>query len=86
MSLREPRFPAKNDHSLVVLQRAHQEMARTGAKTVDFRAICTMTSIPHDLRIRLLKTLVDKGYVTKEAGDMVRLTKSGMALAAAPLA
>lgn len=86
MSLREPRFTTKNNHLQVVLQRAHQEMARTGDKAVDFRSICTMVSIPHDLRIVLLKTMVDKGYVTKEAGDLIRLTKSGTALAVAPLA
>lgn len=85
MSLREPRFTTKNNHLQVVLQRAHQEMARTGDKAVDFRAICTMVSIPHDLRRALLATMVDKGYVTKEAGELIRLTKSGTALAVAPL-
>jgi predicted transcriptional regulator len=86
MSLREPRFTTKNNHVQVVLHRAQQEMARTGNKSVDFRAICTMVSIPHDLRQALLKTLIEKGYVTRESGELIQLTKSGTALAVAPLA
>jgi hypothetical protein len=86
MSLREPHFKPKTNHVQLVLQRLYQEAPTPTGKATDFRAICTMVSIPHDLRAALLRTLVDKGYVTEEAGGMIRITKAGANLALTPLA
>ncbi|CAA9564727.1 MAG: hypothetical protein AVDCRST_MAG18-1380 [uncultured Thermomicrobiales bacterium] len=85
MSLHEPHFKPKNNHVQLVLHRLHQEAPTATGKAIDFRTICTMVSIPHDLRAALLKTLVEKGYVTREAGDMIRITKAGTNVAMTPL-
>lgn len=85
MSLREPHFKPKNNHVHLVLHRLHQEAPTATGKAIDFRTICTMVSIPHDLRAALLRTLVEKGYVTQEAGGAIRITKAGTNLAVTPL-
>jgi predicted methyltransferase len=86
MSLREPHFKPKTNHVQLVLQRLHQQAPTPAGRGADFRALCTMVSIPHDLRSALLRTLVDKGYVTVEAGETIRITKAGTNLAMTPLA
>lgn len=86
MSLREPHFKPKTNHMQLVLHRLHQQAPTPASRAFDFRAICTMVSIPHDLRGALLRTLVEKGYVTEEAGEMIRITKAGVNLAVTPLA
>ena len=85
MSLREPHFTPKTNHVQLVLQRLHQQAPTPAGRGADFRALCTMVSIPHDLRGALLRTLVDKGYVTVEAGETIRITKAGTNLAMTPL-
>jgi hypothetical protein len=45
-----------------------------------------MVSIPRDLRAGLLKTLVGKGYVKAEGGDLVSITAAGTKLASSPFA
>ena len=86
MSLREPHFKPKTNHVQLVLHRLHQQAPTPAGRGVDFRALCTMVSIPHDLRAGLLQTLVDKGYVTQEANETIRITKAGTNLALTPLA
>lgn len=85
MSLREPHFTPKTNHVQLVLQRLHQQAPTPAGRGVDFRAICTMVSIPHDLRGALLRTLVEKGYVTEEAGGLIRITKAGANIAVTPI-
>lgn len=86
MSLREPHFTPKTNHVQLVLQRLQQQAPTPTGRGTDFRALCTMVSIPHDLRDALLRTLVDKKYVTEEAGGLIRITKAGANLAVIPLA
>jgi predicted transcriptional regulator len=86
MSLREPNFRPANRHVKLVIDRLHRETTARARQTISFRVLCTAVSIPHDLRAKLLLTLVAEGYVTREDGDdEIRLTKAGTKLAIAPL-
>jgi DNA-binding IclR family transcriptional regulator len=85
MSLREPNFRPANRHVKLVLDRLHRETTASSRQTISFRTLCTAVSIPHDLRARLLQTLLAEGYVTREDDDEIRLTKAGTKLATSPL-
>ena len=68
------------------LLRLHRNSVRGTPATVAFSTLCATLSVPTELRARLLKKLVDEGYVTEESLGQVRLTEAGIALATAPLA
>ncbi|HET8626235.1 MAG TPA: hypothetical protein VFL91_02390 [Thermomicrobiales bacterium] len=63
-----------------ILARLQRETARGTPPTVAFAALCTALTVPADLRGRLLRRLLDAGYVTEEGGR-VRLTEAGAACA-----
>jgi hypothetical protein len=86
MSLREPRRKHETDHSQRLLERLQRELTDRGRKTSSFSAVCDMVAIPRDLRAALLKTLVGKGYIKAEGGDLVSITPAGTKLASSPFA
>lgn len=63
------------------LVRLRRETSRGTPVTVAFAALCTALAVPTDLRARLLRRLLDEGYVTEEGGQ-VRLTEAGTAYVA----
>ena len=68
------------------LLRLHRDSVRGTPVTVAFSTLCAALSVPTELRARLLKRLVDEGYVTEELLGQVRLTEAGITLATSPLA
>lgn len=68
------------------LLRLHRNSVRGAPVTVAFSALCAALNVPPELRARLLKRLVDEGYVTEEDLGQVRLTEAGIALVTSPLA
>jgi Mn-dependent DtxR family transcriptional regulator len=66
------------------LLRLHRDSVRGTPVTVAYSALCTTLSVPNELRARLLKKLVDEGYVTEERLGQVRLTEAGVTLATSP--
>jgi hypothetical protein len=50
---------------------------------MDFGTVCDTTSIPRDLRAKLLLHLLSEHYITRE-GDRVRITEAGKLLASSP--
>jgi hypothetical protein len=61
-----------------LLVRLQQETRRGTPLTMAFSTLCTTLAIPTELRARLLRRLLDEGYVTEERG-YVQLTKAGTA-------
>ena len=68
------------------LLRLHRDSVRGTPATTAFSTLCAALSVPTELRARLLKKLVDEGYVTEESLGQVRLTEAGIALVISPLA
>ncbi|HEU5326538.1 MAG: hypothetical protein ACTHMJ_06310 [Thermomicrobiales bacterium] len=64
-----------------LLVRLQHETRRGKPLTVAFSALCTSLAVPTDLRTRLLRRLLDEGYVTEERG-YVQLTTAGSAFLA----
>jgi Mn-dependent DtxR family transcriptional regulator len=68
------------------LLRLHRDSVRGAPVTMAFSTLCAALSVPTELRARLLKRLVDEGYVTEERLGQVRLTEAGIAAATSSLA
>lgn len=66
----------------LVLGSLQRETRRGTPATLAFSAVCMALRIPHELRHRLLRTLVDEGYVTEETVGQVRITDAGARLVA----
>jgi len=66
------------------LARLHRESVRGKPFTMPFATLCAALRVPTELRARLLRKLVDEGYVTEESIGQVRLTEAGIALVTAP--
>jgi hypothetical protein len=65
------------------LARIHRESQRGMASPVPFATVCIGLNIPSDLHARLLRRLVDVGYVTEVSVGWVLLTAGGIAQVAA---
>jgi hypothetical protein len=63
----------------LLLGRLRRETSKDGRTSLGFATLCSLLSIPADLRPRLLRRLVDEGYVTEEQG-MICLTTAGARL------
>lgn len=65
------------------LVRLHRESVRGMGSPVPFATVCIGLNIPSDLHARLLRRLVDAGYVTEVSVGRILLTAAGAAQAAA---
>jgi Mn-dependent DtxR family transcriptional regulator len=68
------------------LARLHRESVRGKPFAMPFATLCATLRVPTELRARLLRKLVDEGYVTEESIGQVRLTEAGITLATSPAA
>jgi hypothetical protein len=59
------------------LARIHREAKRGMAAPVPFATVCIGLNVPSDLHSRLLRHLVDLGYVTEISVGRVQLTEAG---------
>jgi predicted methyltransferase len=64
----------------LVLTRLQRDTGKGVLTTLAFSTLCITLSIPHELRHRLLRTLLDAGYVTEEEGGQIRITEAGAQL------
>jgi len=60
-----------------VLARIHREAQRGKDAPVPFATVCIGLNVPSDLHSRLLRHLVDMGYVTETSVGRVQLTEAG---------
>ena len=65
------------------LARLHRESRRGMPSPVPFATVCIGLNIPSELRARLLRRLVDAGYVTEVSVGRILLTAAGVAQVAA---
>jgi hypothetical protein len=77
MSLHEPHCTYATDYAQCLLERLQREAAAGSRLAGSHAGLCDVTSIPRDLRARLLDELVRLGYVTREGRDRIRLTARG---------
>jgi hypothetical protein len=82
MSLREPYIKRDTNYAQRLLVRFQREVLDRGRKVSSFPKLCDMAAIPRDLRAALLQTLVLRGHVQPEGGDLVSLTAAGTQQAA----
>jgi hypothetical protein len=82
MSLREPYIKRETNYAQRLLVRFQREVLDRGRKVSSFPKLCDMAAIPRDLRAALLQTLVLRGHVQPEGGDLVSLTAAGTQQAA----
>lgn len=59
------------------LARIHREAKRGMAAPVSFATVCIGLKVPSDLHSRLLRHLIDMGYVTEASVGRVQLTEAG---------
>jgi hypothetical protein len=65
------------------LARIHRESQRGMSSPVPFATVCIGLNIPSDLHARLLRRLIDAGYLTEVTVGRVLLTAAGLAQVAA---
>lgn len=68
------------------LARLNRESVRGKPFTMSFATLCAALRVPTEVRARLLRKLVDEGYVTEESIGQVRLTEAGITMATSPAA
>jgi hypothetical protein len=66
-----------------VLARIHRESQRMMASPIPFATVCTGLNFLSDLHARLLRRLIEVGYVTEVGIGRVLLTAAGSAQVAA---
>src|SRR2546423_9979198 len=81
MSLHEPHHTRATDYAQRLLDRLHREVIAGSSIARSYVGLCDATSIPRDLRTKLLDELVGRGYVTREGQDRIQLTTRGTQLA-----
>jgi|tagenome__1003787_1003787.scaffolds.fasta_scaffold11539042_1 hypothetical protein len=64
----------------LLLSRLQRETSKGGRTSLGFATLCILLSIPADLRPRLLRRVVDEGYVTEEEDGKICLTTAGARL------
>jgi DNA-binding IclR family transcriptional regulator len=84
MSLREPKHRRSPDYTRAFLDQLQRELHDKGRKDASFVELCDRASIPRDLRVRLMNSLLSEKYVTRN-GDQVSITPLGTKMATAPL-
>ena len=83
MTFRQRQDRPATTHLATVLIRLYRERWIGGNATSSFQMLCDVTSIPRDLRAKLLDSLLTAQYVTRE-GDQVRITPAGTRVATTP--
>jgi len=64
----------------LLLSRLQRETAKSRHSSLGFATLCSLLNIPAELRPRLLRRLVDEGYVTEEDDGKISLTTAGARL------
>ena len=80
MTLRQRQDRPATTYLNTVLIRLYRELWIGGNATSSSQMLCDVTSIPRDLRAKLMDQLLAEHYVTRE-GDHVRITPAGTKIA-----
>jgi hypothetical protein len=83
MTFRQRQDRPATTHLVTVLLRLYREMKIEGNVTSSYQMLCEVTSIPRDLRAKLMDQLLAEAYITRN-GDQVSITPAGKTVATMP--